>query len=221
MFKLSAKLRDILGKKVSELRKEGELPAVFYGGKDGSKCLTLNLVEFKKVLKDAGESSIVSLELDGKKIDVLIHEVQFDPVTDEPVHADFYVVSQDKEIEVDVPLIFEGVPPAVKEFGGSLVKVMHELPISALPKDLPHDITVDVSLLKTLDDQVLVSDLKLPTGVKVTVEDSEVVASITEAGEEVVEEVAPADLSDIEVEKKGKQEGEEETKEGEGTPVAE
>jgi large subunit ribosomal protein L25 len=216
MFKLSAKLRDILGKKVSELRQGGELPAVVYGGKEGSKCLTLDLIEFKKVLKEAGESSIVSLELDGKKIDVLIHEVQFEPVSGEPVHADFYVVSQDKEIEVDVPLVFEGVPPAVKELGGSLVKVMHELPISALPKNLPHDIIVDVSTLKTLDDQILVSDLKLPAGVKATVEESEVIASITVAGEEVEEET-PADLSGIEVEKKGKQEGEGE----EGVPTTE
>ncbi|HRZ30164.1 MAG TPA: 50S ribosomal protein L25 [Candidatus Paceibacterota bacterium] len=217
MFKLSAKLRDILGKKVSELRRVGELPAVVYGGKEGSKCLTLNLIEFKKVLKEAGESSIISLELDGKKTDVLIHEVQFEPVTGEPVHADLYVVSQDKEIEVDVPLVFEGVPPAVKELGGSLVKVIHELPISALPKNLPHDIIVDVSVLKTLDSQILVRDLKLPTGVKAVVEDDEVVASITIAGEEVVDEVTPADLSGIEVEKKGKKDEED----GEGTPASE
>lgn len=217
MFKLSAKLRDILGKKVSDLRKGGELPAVVYGGKDGSKCLTLNLIEFKKVLKDAGESSIISLDLDGKKTDVLIHEVQFGPVSDEPVHVDLYIVSQDKEIEVDVPLVFEGVPPAVKEIGGSLVKVLHELPISALPKNLPHDIKVDVSTLKILDDQILVSDLKLPAGVKAMVEDSEVVASITVAGEELVEEEGPADLSNIEVEKKGKKEDEG----GEGSPASE
>ncbi len=208
MFKLSAKLRDISGKKVSGLREGGEMPAVIYGGKGDTRNVTVDIIEFKKVLKGAGESSIVTLDLDGKKTDTLIHEVQFNPVTDEPVHADFFIVSQDKEIEVDVPLVFEGVPPAVKELGGSLIKVLHELPISALPKNLPHDIIVDVSTLNTLDSQILVSDLKLPAGVTATVEGDEVVASITEAGEEVVEEAAPVDLSAIEVEKKGKTEEE-------------
>ncbi|MFA6476178.1 MAG: 50S ribosomal protein L25 [Candidatus Paceibacterota bacterium] len=208
MFKLSAKTRDISGKKVSGLRDGGEMPAVIYGGKDDTKNILVNTIEFKKVFKGAGESSIVTLDLDGKKTDTLVHEVQFNPVTDEPVHADFYIVSQDKEIEVDVPLVFEGVPPAVKELGGSLIKVLHELPISALPKNLPHDIKVDVSVLVAMDSQILVSDLKLPAGVTATVEGDEVVASITEAGEEVVEEAAPVDLSAIEVEKKGKTEEE-------------
>jgi large subunit ribosomal protein L25 len=208
MFKLSAKTRDISGKKVSGLRDGGEMPAVIYGGKDDTKNILVNTIEFKKVFKGAGESSIVTLDLDGKKTDTLVHEVQFNPVTDEPVHADFYIVSQDKEIEVDVPLVFEGVPPAVKGLGGSLIKVLHELPISALPKNLPHDIKVDVSVLVAMDSQILVSDLKLPAGVTATVEGDEVVASITEAGEEVVEEAAPVDLSAIEVEKKGKTEEE-------------
>ena len=214
MFKLSAKTRDISGKKVIGLREGGEMPAVIYGGKDETKNILVNTIEFKKVFKGAGESSIVTLDLDGKKTDTLVHEVQFNPVTDEPVHADFYTVSQDKEIEVDVPLVFEGIAPAIKELGGSLIKVLHELPISALPKNLPHDIVVDVSVLIAMDSQILVSDLKLPAGVTATVEGDEVVASITEAGEEVVEEAAPADLSTIEVEKKGKkEEGEAETAE--------
>lgn len=208
MFNLEAKTRSILGKETSSLREAGEIPAVVYGGKDGTKSIAVNTIEFKKVFKEAGESSIVSLKLDGKAVDVLIHEVQFGPVSNEPVHADFYIVSQDKEIEVDVPLVFEGIAPAIKELGGSLVKVMHELPISALPKNLPHDIKVDVSSLIGLDSQILVKDLKLPTGVKSTVDEEEVVASITEAGEEVTEETTPVDLSAIEVEKKGKKEEE-------------
>jgi len=208
MFKLTAKERASFGKQVADLRTAGEIPAVVYGGKEETKAVAVNQIEFKKVLKEAGESSIISLNLDGKVIDTLIHEVQFEPVSGEPVHADFYVVSQDKEIEVDVPLVFEGVAPAVKELGGSLVKVMHGLPISALPKNLPHDITVDISSLTAMDSQILVKDLKLPAGVTVTVDDEEVVASITVAGEEVIEEVAPVDLSAIEVEKKGKKEEE-------------
>lgn len=212
MFKLSAKLRDIFGKKVAQKRTEGELPAVLYGsalsseGKPVAQALFVNLIEFKKVFKTAGESSIISLNLDGKSTDVLIHEVQFDSLSGEPIHADFYAVSQDQEIEVDVPLVFEGVAGAIKDLGGNLVKVLHELPISALPKNLPHDLVVDISVLTTLDSQILVKDIKLPTGVKSTLDDNEVVALISEAVEEVVEETTPVDLSAIEVEKKGKKE---------------
>jgi len=212
MFKLAAKLREALGKQTIGLREAGEIPAVVYGGKEETKSIVVNAIEFKKVLRGAGESSIVSLDLADKKLDVLIHEVQTDPISGEPIHIDFYVVSQDKELEVDVPLVFEGVSPAVK-LGGSLVKVLHELAVSALPKNLPHDIKVDVSVLTDMDSQILVKDLVLPNGVKALVEAEEVVASITEAGEEVTEETAPVDLSSIEVEKKGKKD--EEANEGE------
>ena len=213
MFKLTAKKRDILGKKVNSLREAGELPAVVYGGKKEALAITLNQAEFQKVLTQAGESTIVSLTVDGQSQDILIHEVQTDPLSGFPIHADFYIVSQDKELEVAVPLVFEGVAPAIKDFGGSLVKVLHELEIRALPKNLPHDITVDISSLVALDSQILIKDLKLPTGVESVLDAEEVVAAITEAGEEVIEEVAPVDLSAIEVEKKGKLE--EETEEGE------
>ncbi|MFA5000639.1 MAG: 50S ribosomal protein L25 [Candidatus Paceibacterota bacterium] len=212
MFKLTAEKRDILGKKVSNLREAGELPAVVYGGQKETLAITLNQAEFQKVLTQAGESTIVSLAVDGQAQDILIHDVQTDPLSGFPVHADFYIVSQDKELEVAVPLIFEGVAPAVKDLGGSLVKVLHELEIRALPKNLPHDITVDISSLVALDSQILIKDLKLPVGVESVLDVEEVVAAITEAGEEVIEEVAPVDLSAIEVEKKGKQE--EATEEG-------
>lgn len=213
MLKLNAKPRTAFGKKNIALRSEGLVPAVVYGGKKETTAITLDRAEFGKVLKQAGESTIISLEIDGKGTDVLIHEVQADPILGFPVHVDFYVVSQDKELEVAVPLVFEGVSPAVKDLGGSLVKVLHELEIRALPKNLPHDIKVDISSLQTLDAQILIKDLKLPTGVESVLDLDEVVAAITEAGEEVVEEAVPVDLSAIEVEKKGKTEeaSEEET----------
>jgi len=206
MLKLAAKLRQNFGKKVKAERAAGEVPAVVYGEKKETKAISVNLAEFKKVLSQAGESTIISLDLDGESHDVLIHEVQFAPLSGFPIHVDFYLISQDKELEVAIPLIFEGVSIAVKELGGSLVKVLHELEISALPKNLPHDIKIDISILTDLDSQILIKDLKLPAGVTALADPEEVVASIAEAGEEVIEEVAPVDLSSIEVEKKGKQE---------------
>lgn len=206
MLKLNAKSRAVFGKKNEALRVAGQIPAVVYGGDKETKHISLDQAEFKKILNQAGESTIISLELDeGKGQDVLIHEVQPDPLSDLPLHVDFFVVSQNKELEVAVPLVFDGVAPAVKDLGGSLVKVLRELEIRALPKNLPHDIKVDISSLKTLEDQILIKDLKLPAGVEAVADGEEVVAAITEAGEEVTEE-APVDLSAIEVEKKGKQE---------------
>ncbi len=207
MLKLNAKPRTAFGKKTQSLRAEGLVPAIVYGGKNKeTQSISLDLPEFKKVLTKAGESTIISLSVDGKGQDVLIHDVQSDPLSGFPIHVDFYVVSQDKELEVAVPLVFEGVSPAVKDLGGSLVKVLHELEIRALPKNLPHDITVDISSLTNLDSQILIKDLKLPAGVESVLDVEEVVAAITEAGEEVIEEEVPVDLSAIEVEKKGKQE---------------
>lgn len=207
-IKLKAQKRDVFGKQLKKVREAGQVPVVVYGAKQEATPLLVDTKEFVKVLSEAGESSIVSLDMGGSGHDVLIHEVQYHPIKGQPIHADLYVVQQYKKIEVDVPLVFEGVAPAVKELGGNLVKVMHELPIEALPKDLPHDIKIDVSGLATLDSQILVKDIKLPAGVVALAEPEEVVVSISEAGEEIVAEEAPVDLSEIEVEKKGKQEEE-------------
>ncbi len=141
---------------------------------------------------------------------MLIKEVTFHPTSGQPIHADLYVVDKTKKLEVNVPLEFEGVAPAVKELNGIVLKVMHELAVEALPKDLPHDIKVDLEKLVALDSQILVKDLVLPAGVTALVDADEVVAAITVAEEEPVDET-PIDLSAIEVEKKGKKEEEEET----------
>ncbi|MFA5736983.1 MAG: 50S ribosomal protein L25 [Candidatus Paceibacterota bacterium] len=210
-IKLKAQKRDVFGKQLKKIRETGLTPVVIYGAKQEAIPLSVDTKGFVKVLNKAGESTIVNLEIDGVNHDVLIHEVQYHPIKGQPIHADLYVVQQDKKIEVDVPLVFEGVAPAVKELGGNLVKVMHELSIEVLPKNLPHDITIDISSLVTLGSQILVKDIKLPTGVTVLAEPEEVVASISEAGEDMATEETPVDLSAIEVEKKGKQE---ETNEG-------
>jgi large subunit ribosomal protein L25 len=163
--------------------------------------------EFKKILHQAGESTMITVDAGEVKKDVLIHEVAFHPVNGEPVHADLLVVDKTKTVEVDVPLRYEGVSVAVKDLGGTLVKVIHKLEIEVLPMDIPHDIEVDISALATLESQILVKDLKIPAGVKVLAEADTVVAAISVAKDEPIDE-APVDLSKIEVEKKGKKEEE-------------
>jgi len=218
MFKLKVEKRD-LKESVSALRKSGQMPAVFYGPKDPSTPIKVSLVDFKKAWKTAGESTVVSLEGNGIDADVLIHQVDLDPVSDIAIHADFYAIEKGKKLSVDVPLEFVGVAPAVKDLGAVLVKVAHEIEIEALPKDLPHSLEVDISTLLNFDSVITAAEIKLPAGVALKVKPEEVIASVYEPKEEVVE--APVDLSAIEVEKKGKEdkEGEEGAEAAPATPA--
>ncbi|HBA46004.1 hypothetical protein A2W67_03415 [Candidatus Nomurabacteria bacterium RIFCSPLOWO2_02_40_28] len=219
MFAIKATKRD-LKVKLDTLRKGGEIPAVFYGLGKVSTSISIPIIQFKKVWREAGESSAVKVSMTDADIDVLIHEVQVDPVTDEPIHVDFLAIDMNKKIRVKVALVFEGVSNAVKSGIGNLVKVLHEIEVEALPKDLPHNLVADISSLETLDNNILVSDIKLPSGVVVVTNGGDVVASVVAQVEEKEEIVVPVDLTAIEVEKKGKKD--EEGVEGEAaTPVPE
>jgi large subunit ribosomal protein L25 len=207
MFTIEAKKRTT-GDKLDALRKEGEMPAVFYGMGNEATSISISKTQFKKVWRDAGESSAVKISLGTTNVDTLIHDVQVDPVTSEPIHADFLVIDMKKKIQVNVPVEYEGISSAVKSGIGNLVKVLHEVMVEALPADLPHNLVIDISKLAQLNDQVFVSDIKLPKGVTVITDPTEVVASIVAQVEEKEEVAAPVDLSAIEVEKKGKKEEE-------------
>ena len=113
---LKAEPRTALGKKVKSLRKEGFLPAVIYGAKETAKPVVLNLKEFEKVWREAGESSLIELELGGEKKGVLIKEVQTDPVKDFPIHADFQAVSMDEKIEAEVNYLRIAVEKTAGEY---------------------------------------------------------------------------------------------------------
>ncbi|HUC88471.1 MAG TPA: 50S ribosomal protein L25 [Candidatus Paceibacterota bacterium] len=195
--------------KLETMRNNGMIPGVVYGARVENTPISVPSVLFGKVLKEAGESSTIVLDLANKKIDVLIHDVQVDPVKGQPIHVDFLAIDMNKSIQVKVPVEFIGIAPGEKSGLGVLVKVLHEITIEALPKDLPHSVTVDISTLVNLNDQVHVKDIKFPKGVTAITGGDEVVGLLAAVKEEVVEEVAaPVDLSAIEVEKKGKQEEE-------------
>lgn len=213
MLTLQYETRDSKAKP-GKVRSDGKIPAVFYGPKEKSTPISVAEGEFKKVWKVAGESSIIVLKHGDAEHEALIHEVDTHPVSGAPLHADFYVIEKGKKLQVSVPLEFVGVSPAVKDLGGLLIKVMHELEIEAMPKDLPHDIKVDISSLAALDSQLLVKDIKLPEGVTMIANPEEVVAAIDVAKEEVEEPAKTID--DIEVVgAKGKEEAE-----GEGAEAA-
>ena len=206
MFEIKAKKRELTDN-LDVLRKEGFIPAVFYGAGEKNTSISINTNEFKKVWRDAGESTAIKISLEGKNLDALIQDVGANPVTGEPVHVDFLIIDAKKEVEVSVPLEFTGIAPAVKSNLGVLVKVMHEIEVSALPKDLPQVLEVDISSLVDLDSVITVKDIKTPANVKITTKAEEIVASVAPMQEEK-EDSGPIDLSSIEVEKKGKKEEE-------------
>lgn len=186
---------DIREKKKSSLRigrKAGKIPAVMYGHGVKPQTFWVETLPFSRVYQEGGESSIINLApKGGKEINVLIQDVQLDPVTDRFVHVDFFQVRMDEELEARIPLEFSGESAAIKELSGILVKPLEELHISCLPKDLPHSITVDISSLKTFDDQIQVKDLPIPAGVKVLAEPETVVALVEPPRTE--EEIAALD----------------------------
>ena len=195
---IKAEKREVFGKALSEARLRGELPAVIYGPKEEAMPVFVPFGVFKKIWHEAGESTLIELNIDGAKKDVLIHDVDIDPIKSYPRHVDFYAVDLTKKLTVSVALVFEGEAPAVK-LGGILVKVMREVEVEAMPKDLPHEIKVDVSSLEWFEDRITIADLKLPKGVMAVAEPEEVVV-LAEAPK--LEE-APAEeavsLADIEI----------------------
>ena len=190
------------------LRQKGVLPAVVYGRAQESTPIAVDLKTFQKLYKQAGESSVITLKGLGEAKDALIHDVSFDVLTGTPLHADFYAIAKGQKVTVAVPFSFDNESPAVRDLGGILVKVMHDLEIEVEPKDLPHSIQVDISKLTELDSQIKVSDLKLPPSAKISIDMDEVVAMIDVAKEEPVEEVV-TDISQIGIsEERGKKEEE-------------
>ncbi len=202
---LTATLRDARGKKNADLRAKGEVPAVVYGPKHEAQPISVNASQFAKILKEAGESTIITLTGVGKDADVLIHDVDVDPVTGEIRHADLYAIETGKALTLRVPIEFVGEAPAVKA-GAVITKVLHDIEIEALPKDLPQHITVDISGLANIHDMIHVKDLTLPAGVTAKEDAEEIVAVASEVKEETDAAPTAIDMSAIEVAKKGKTE---------------
>ncbi|MEK7116683.1 MAG: 50S ribosomal protein L25 [Patescibacteria group bacterium] len=200
---LKADKRQKIGK-LESLRKTGLMPAVYYGHKKESTPIQIKKNEFLKAWKNAGESTVIKLDTADGELEALIHDVDLDPITDEPRHADFYIFEKGHEVEIAVPLEFIGISPAVKDLGGVLMKILHEIKVKAEPSNLPHQIEVDISPITELEGQILAKDIVMPKGVELMENPEEVIVTVaTPKAEEKVEEVVP-DLTQIEVEKKGK-----------------
>lgn len=213
MLELKATQRTIQGKAVKQLRAQGRLPAVIYGYGINPMNVEVETPAFLKIFKDAGNSSLVSIALESQKapMSVLIQSVQRDPVSDVVLHVDFHTVNLNETITADIPLVFDGIPPAVKEMGGILVKSIDHIEIECLPSNLVHELHVDLSGLKTYDDVVLVKDIAIPSTITVHTSLEEVVATVQppRSDDELKALETPTEaqsVESVEVLKKGKDE---------------
>jgi len=224
MLNLSVKVRKDFKRKVKNLRQKDILPAVLYGPKiKKTESLEMNYKAFEKIYESAGESSLITLEIEGegKKIPVLIHDFQKDPITDKISHVDFYQVSLEEKTVVKIPIVLEGNSPAVKDLGGTLVKYISEAEVKALPQNLPKEIKISVESLKTFEDNILIGDLKVPEGVEILREAHDIVASVLPP-EKVEEELEkPIEEKVEEIEKVGEKEKMEKEEEKETEQIVE
>lgn len=173
-------MRTLKGRKNWKIRAEGQVPAIVYGAFKEPKMVSVDRNEFVRVFKSAGESTVVDLQVEGVgSIPVLFQDHQQDPLRDEVTHIDFREVDLTKPVEAEVRLEFVGESMAVKALGGTLVHVMEEVEVRALPGNLPSEIKVSLEALKTFEDVIRISDLEIPEGVEVLGDAQESVVVVT------------------------------------------
>jgi large subunit ribosomal protein L25 len=220
-LELDVSKRDVTGKKVRFLRRQGLIPGNIYGHGIESTAVQTNSKDLKKLLAHAGQTDLISLKLSSAKAPtkVLLRDIQRNPRNNELLHVEFYQVRMTEKIKADVPVVLVGEAPVLKNIkGSSLLQLIDALHIEALPDDLPHNVEVDVSVLSEIDHAIHIKDIQLSKGVTLLSEEDHVVVKVAEARkveEEVVEEVA-AEAAEVEVVGKEKEaEGEEEAGEEE------
>ncbi len=175
--------------KPKALRRSGKVPCVVYGHAVKNLHVQCDELALHKAFVKAGESTLVELDIEGKKVPVLFKAMTFDPISDREMHADFYAVNMNEEIETLVPIHFEGESPAVKELGGVFVVTHENVRVRCLPADLPHNFTVSIAPLEVFHSVLSVKDLTVPKGVTIMDAPEVVIATVQEPRKE--EEIAP------------------------------
>ena len=162
-LELTLDAREAHGKANKRLRRAGIVPGVVFGKGEESTPVQVDAKVFETLYRQAGRTSVVNMHLPGKSAITsgIIKSVQRNPLSGGAIHVDFFLVNLKQEMEIDVPLVFTGEAPAVEETGGTLLHNLSSLHVKALPNDIPHEITVDVSVLRTLDVAIHVRDLSL------------------------------------------------------------
>nr|BAL56873.1 50S ribosomal protein L25 [uncultured Chloroflexota bacterium] len=207
---LNATPRQVTGKKVKALRRQGLLPAVIYGKHFDPMPLFLDAHEASKVLAHLSTSSLVTLRIDGKEYPALVREKQRDFIKNRLLHVDFLAVSMTEKIRTTVAIELVGTAPAVKEYNAVLVTGLDEVEIECLPSDLPDRIVVDLSALKEIGDGIYVRDLALSDRIRVLDDPDELIVVATSFEAEEEGEAVAAEGAEPEVIERGKKEEEEE-----------
>lgn len=189
-MELKTEKREILGKRTKNLRAKGWLPVELYGHNIPNAHLSVPLLDFKKVFKEAGESAVINLIVEGQRRPVLIYDYQINPLTQEFQSVDFYEVRMDEKITAPAPIKFIGEAPAVKEKRGVLIKAMDEVEVEALPANLPHELIVNLAPLTEIGQSIFVKDIETKGDFKILVDLETVVATISEVQAEEEEKTS-------------------------------
>jgi large subunit ribosomal protein L25 len=209
--------RTVTGKHTRRLRASGIVPGVLFGKTTGSVPVQLDAKALDLLYRQAGRTSIVQVSVDGRTTSAVIKSLQRHPLTGRALHVDFFAPDLTAEMTVDVPIVFSGEAPAVEATGGSLFTSLDHLKVKALPSDLPHEVSVDVSSLVDLEAAIHVSDLTLGEKVTILNEPDELVAKVMPPRVEVEEEPVVAEGEEVEGEEGAEAaEGEGGAAEGEG-----
>lgn len=209
-----------------EIRSQGEIPCNYYGQGKENQTFAVDYQTFRRTFEKAGGNTVIELDIDGKeKTNVLVHDVDYDPVTDEFTHIDFKFVDLDKEVTTDVPLVAIGESKAVREDGGTLMQNRDTLTVKCIARIIPHQIEFDISSLEDFHSSIHIGDINLPEGVVAVDDEKLTIATVVapraeeeapaEEGEEGAE-VAEGEAKPEEGEKKeeAKEGGEEKKEEG-------
>lgn len=176
---LKVEKREVFGKKVKKLRRDGILPGTVYGKDIKSLSVQVGIKDFENVYKEVGETGLVELSLNSDKTrPVLIKNVQLEPRLSMPLHVDFYQVNLKELIKAMVPVEAVGEPKAVLDKLGVLLTPLSEVEVESLPAELPEKIEVDVANLATVDEQITVSDVKAPSGVTILTDPGQILFKI-------------------------------------------
>ena len=215
-LELTLDARDVHGKANKRLRRAGIVPGIVFGKGEPSTPVQVDGKVFETLYRQAGRTSVVNMRLPGASAttSVIIKSVQRNPLSGGAIHVDFLLVNLKQEMEIDVPLVFVGEAPAVEETGGTLLHNLSSLHVKALPNDIPHEITVDVSVLVNLDVAIHVRDLSLNRDLVHVITDGETLVSAV-VPPRVEEEPEPV-LTEEELEAAAAEGAEGEGAEGEG-----
>ncbi len=175
---------DLKGSTTRKIRKDGYVPAILYGNKIESQPVSVEGVDLLKTVRAVGKNGLFSLDVEGKKKhQVMIHDIQIDPLKNEYTHIDFFEVDMTSEIDVDVPVRLLGEAAGAKE-GGVVSQLMYEVTVKCLPSDIPEEIEVDISSL-SIGDSVQVADIRSRVSVVLTSEDEETIVTVQAPAAEV------------------------------------